>query len=151
MAGRRACRFSPFPVPILWRCSSASAHQRARPVRPGEEKPPSIVFIDEIDAVGRHARPGRRPHEREQTLNQLLVEMDGRQQQGVIIIAATNRRDILDPALLRPGRFDRQVGGYPDIKGREAILKVTRAARGRNCQTIAKTTGGFTGADLENL
>ncbi len=89
---------------------------------------PSIIFIDEIDAVGRHrgAGMGGGHDEREQTLNQLLVEMDGfGANEGVIIIAATNRPDILDPALLRPGRFDRQVTvGYPDLKGREAILKV---------------------------
>mgnify|MGYP000656655092 CR=1 FL=1 len=120
---------------------------------------PSIIFIDEIDAVGRHrgAGMGGGHDEREQTLNQLLVEMDGfGANEGVIIIAATNRPDILDPALLRPGRFDRQVTvGYPDLKGREAILKVH--AKGKplgpdvNLSTIAKTTIGFTGADLENL
>ncbi len=120
---------------------------------------PSIIFIDEIDAVGRHrgAGMGGGHDEREQTLNQLLVEMDGfGNNEGVIIIAATNRPDILDPALLRPGRFDRQVYvGMPDIKGREAILKVH--AKGKildaevNLSTLAKTTAGFTGADLENL
>mgnify|MGYP000779200680 CR=1 FL=1 len=120
---------------------------------------PSIIFIDEIDAVGRHrgAGMGGGHDEREQTLNQLLVEMDGfGANEGVIIIAATNRPDILDPALLRPGRFDRQVTvGYPDLKGREAILKVH--AKGKplgpdvDLNTIAKTTIGFTGADLENL
>ncbi|GHU60139.1 ATP-dependent zinc metalloprotease FtsH [Clostridia bacterium] len=120
---------------------------------------PSIIFIDEIDAVGRHrgAGMGGGHDEREQTLNQLLVEMDGfGSNEGVIIIAATNRADILDPALMRPGRFDRQVYvGLPDIKGREAILRVH--ARGKpldrevELATIAKTTGGFTGADLENL
>lgn len=120
---------------------------------------PSIIFIDEIDAVGRHrgAGLGGGHDEREQTLNQLLVEMDGfTGNESVIVIAATNRRDILDPALLRPGRFDRQiVVGYPDIKGREEILKVhTRnkpLAPDVNLKTIAKTTVGFTGADLENL
>ena len=120
---------------------------------------PSIVFIDEIDAVGRQrgAGLGGGHDEREQTLNQLLVEMDGfGANPGVIIIAATNRRDILDPALLRPGRFDRQIlVGYPDIKGREEILKVhTRnkpLAPDVNLKTIASTTAGFTGADLENL
>lgn len=120
---------------------------------------PSIIFIDEIDAVGRHrgAGLGGGHDEREQTLNQLLVEMDGfSDNEGIIIIAATNRRDILDPALLRPGRFDRQiVVNYPDIKGREDILKVhTRnksLAPDVNLKTIAKTTAGFTGADLENL
>lgn len=121
---------------------------------------PAIIFIDEIDAVGRK-RGGSGMSgghdEREQTLNQLLVEMDGfGANEGVIIIAATNRPDILDPALLRPGRFDRQVTvGYPDLKGREAILKVH--AKGKplgpdvDLNTIAKTTIGFTGADLENL
>ena len=120
---------------------------------------PSIIFIDEIDAVGRQrgAGLGGGHDEREQTLNQLLVEMDGfSENQGIIIIAATNRRDILDPALLRPGRFDRQiVVNYPDIKGREEILKVhtrnKKLASDVNLSTIAKTTAGFTGADLENL
>ena len=120
---------------------------------------PSIVFIDEIDAVGRQrgAGLGGGHDEREQTLNQLLVEMDGfGANTGVIIIAATNRRDILDPALLRPGRFDRQIlVGYPDVKGREAILKVHTRNKplGPDVEldTIAKTTVGFTGADLENL
>ena len=123
-----------------------------------KEKAPCIVFIDEIDAIGKK-RDGQigGNDEREQTLNQLLVEMDGfTGNESVIVIAATNRRDILDPALLRPGRFDRQiVVGYPDIKGREEILKVhTRnkpLAPDVNLKTIAKTTVGFTGADLENL
>ena len=120
---------------------------------------PCIIFIDEIDAVGRQrgAGLGGGHDEREQTLNQLLVEMDGfGANEGVIMIAATNRPDILDPALMRPGRFDRQVTvGYPDIKGREAILKVH--ARNKpiapdvDLRTIAKSTAGFTGADLENL
>ena len=120
---------------------------------------PSIIFIDEIDAVGRHrgAGMGGGHDEREQTLNQLLVEMDGfGANEGVIVIAATNRPDILDPALLRPGRFDRQVTvGYPDVKGREDILKVH--ARNKplapdvDLHQIAATTVGFTGADLENL
>ena len=120
---------------------------------------PCIVFIDEIDAVGRHrgAGMGGGNDEREQTLNQLLVEMDGfGANEGVIIIAATNRPDILDPALLRPGRFDRLVYvGAPDIKGREEILKVH--SRGKplapdvKLSEIAKTTVGFTGADIENL
>lgn len=120
---------------------------------------PSIIFIDEIDAVGRHrgAGLGGGHDEREQTLNQLLVEMDGfTGNEGIIIIAATNRRDILDPALLRPGRFDRQiVVGYPDVKGREAILRVHTRTKPLgpdvDLATIAKTTAGFTGADLENL
>jgi len=120
---------------------------------------PCIIFIDEIDAVGRQrgAGFGGGHDEREQTLNQLLVEMDGfGVNEGVIMLAATNRPDILDPALMRPGRFDRQIAvGLPDIKGREAILKVH--ARGKpfaadvNLNTVAKSTAGFTGADLENL
>ncbi len=120
---------------------------------------PSIVFIDEIDAVGRQrgAGLGGGNDEREQTLNQLLVEMDGfGTNEGVIVMAATNRPDILDRALLRPGRFDRQITvNYPDVKGREEILKVH--SRGKplgpdvNLKTIAKSTAGFTGADLENL
>ena len=120
---------------------------------------PAIIFIDEIDAVGRQrgAGLGGGHDEREQTLNQLLVEMDGfGTNEGVIVIAATNRPDILDKALLRPGRFDRQITvNYPDVKGREEILKVH--SRGKplgpdvNLATIAKSTAGFTGADLENL
>ena len=120
---------------------------------------PCIIFIDEIDAVGRQrgAGLGGGHDEREQTLNQLLVEMDGfGANEGVIMIAATNRPDILDPALMRPGRFDRQiVVNYPDIKGREAILRVH--AKGKplapdvDLAVIAKSTAGFTGADLENL
>ena len=120
---------------------------------------PCIIFIDEIDAVGRQrgAGLGGGHDEREQTLNQLLVEMDGfGANEGVIMIAATNRPDILDPALMRPGRFDRQVMvGYPDIKGREEILRVyakgTPLAPDVVLSTIAKSTAGFTGADLENL
>ena len=120
---------------------------------------PAIIFIDEIDAVGRQrgAGLGGGHDEREQTINQLLVEMDGfEDNDSVIVMAATNRRDILDPALLRPGRFDRQIlVGYPDVKGREAILKVhTRnkpLAPDVDLETIAKSTVGFTGADLENL
>ena len=120
---------------------------------------PAIIFIDEIDAVGRQrgAGLGGGHDEREQTLNQLLVEMDGfGSNEGVIVMAATNRPDILDRALLRPGRFDRQITvNYPDVKGREEILKVH--SRGKslgpdvNLATIAKSTAGFTGADLENL
>ena len=120
---------------------------------------PCIIFIDEIDAVGRHrgAGLGGGHDEREQTLNQLLVEMDGfGVNEGIIIIAATNRPDILDPALLRPGRFDRQVVvDVPDVAGREAILKVHTRGKplGRDVRldVLAKTTIGFTGADLENL
>ena len=121
--------------------------------------PASIVFIDEIDAVGRHrgAGLGGGHDEREQTLNQLLVDMDGfGAHEGIIVMAATNRPDILDPALLRPGRFDRQITvNYPDIKGREEILHVH--ARGKkfedevDFEKIAQTTAGFTGADLQNL
>lgn len=120
---------------------------------------PAIIFIDEIDAVGRQrgAGLGGGHDEREQTLNQLLVEMDGfGANEGVIVMAATNRPDILDKALLRPGRFDRQITvNYPDVKGREEILKVH--SRGKplgpdvNLGTIAKSSSGFTGADLENL
>ncbi|MBR5313815.1 MAG: ATP-dependent zinc metalloprotease FtsH [Clostridia bacterium] len=119
----------------------------------------SIIFIDEIDAVGRHrgAGLGGGHDEREQTLNQLLVEMDGfGSNEGVIVIAATNRPDILDPALLRPGRFDRQVTvNYPDLKGREAILQVHSRnkpfEKDVDLKKVAQTTVGFTGADLANL
>ncbi|MBQ8858776.1 MAG: ATP-dependent zinc metalloprotease FtsH, partial [Clostridia bacterium] len=123
------------------------------------KNPASIIFIDEIDAVGRHrgAGLGGGHDEREQTLNQLLVEMDGfGTHQGIIVMAATNRPDVLDPALLRPGRFDRQVTvNYPDIKGREEILRVH--AKGKpfeetvSFRKIAQMTVGFTGADLSNL
>ena len=120
---------------------------------------PCIIFIDEIDAVGRHrgAGLGGGHDEREQTLNQLLVEMDGFEaNEGVILIAATNRPDVLDPALLRPGRFDRQVVvPIPDLKGREAILKVhtrrTPLAESVDLSILARGTPGFSGADLENL
>lgn len=120
---------------------------------------PAIVFIDEIDAVGRKrgAGLGGGHDEREQTLNQLLVEMDGfGVNEGVIVVAATNRADILDPALLRPGRFDRQVVvGRPDVKGRESILKVHAKGKPLNedvdLKVVARTTPGFTGADLANL
>ncbi len=120
---------------------------------------PSIIFIDEIDAVGRHrgAGLGGGHDEREQTLNQLLVEMDGfGVNEGTIVLAATNRADILDPALMRPGRFDRQVYvGYPDKKGREEILKVHAKNKPLgpdvDLSVVAKSTYGFTGADLENL
>jgi len=123
------------------------------------KSPASIVFIDEIDAVGRHrgAGLGGGHDEREQTLNQLLVEMDGfGSHDGIIVIAATNRPDILDPALLRPGRFDRQITvNYPDMKGREDILKVHARNKpfesGVDFHKVAQSTVGFTGADLANL
>ncbi|QYO68417.1 ATP-dependent zinc metalloprotease FtsH [Leptolyngbya sp. 7M] len=125
----------------------------------GKKNAPCIIFIDEIDAVGRHrgAGLGGGHDEREQTLNQLLVEMDGfESNDGVILMASTNRPDVLDPALLRPGRFDRQVVvGYPDVRGREGILKVhTRKIpldEGVDVNVIARGTPGFTGADLANL
>ena len=120
---------------------------------------PAIIFIDEIDAVGRKRGSGLGGghDEKEQTLNQLLVEMDGfARSEGIIVLAATNRPDILDPALLRPGRFDRQIHvGRPDVKGREEILKVhakgKRLAENVNLKTVARSTAGFTGADLSNL
>ena len=125
----------------------------------GKKHSPCIIFIDELDAVGRHrgAGLGGGHDEREQTLNQLLVEMDGfEDNESVIIIAATNRPDILDPALLRPGRFDRQVVvDRPDVKGREGILKVhvkkVHLAKDVSLSVIAKSTPGFSGADIENL
>ena len=125
----------------------------------GKKKAPCIIFIDEIDAVGRHrgAGFGGGNDEREQTLNQLLVEMDGFQSnEGVILIAATNRPDVLDPALLRPGRFDRHVVvPRPDIRGREGILRVytqkVPLSTDVNVSVLARSTPGFTGADLENL
>ena len=125
----------------------------------GKKNAPCIIFIDEIDAVGRHrgAGLGGGNDEREQTLNQLLVEMDGFETNaGVIIIAATNRPDVLDPALLRPGRFDRQVHvPLPDIIGREKILKVhmkqIKASKKIDARVIARGTPGFSGADLANL
>ena len=124
-----------------------------------KKQSPAIVFIDEIDAVGRQRGTGLGGghDEREQTLNQLLVEMDGfAANEGVVVLAATNRADVLDPALLRPGRFDRQVYvGLPDIKGREEILKVHARkkplAEDVSLSDVAKATSGFTGADLENL
>jgi cell division protease FtsH len=125
----------------------------------GKKSKPCLIFIDEIDAVGRHrfAGIGGGHDEREQTLNQLLVEMDGfNPNEGVILIAATNRPDVLDPALLRPGRFDRQITvDFPDVKGREKILQVhTRninLSKDAKLETIARSTPGFSGADLENL
>ncbi|MFR7992841.1 MAG: AAA family ATPase, partial [Lachnospiraceae bacterium] len=120
---------------------------------------PCIVFIDEIDAVARRRGTGMGGghDEREQTLNQLLVEMDGfSANEGIIVISATNRVDILDPAILRPGRFDRKVGvGRPDIKGRREILEIYARkkplADDVDLEQTAQTTAGFTGADLENL
>jgi cell division protease FtsH len=125
----------------------------------GKKQAPCIIFIDEIDAVGRHrgAGLGGGHDEREQTLNQLLVEMDGFEaNEGVILIAATNRPDVLDPALLRPGRFDRRVVvPRPDVRGREEILRVhsrrVPLADGVNIEKLARSTPGFSGADLENL
>lgn len=125
----------------------------------GKKNAPCIIFLDEIDAVGRHrgAGLGGGHDEREQTLNQLLVEMDGfESNEGVILISATNRPDVLDPALLRPGRFDRQVVvPVPDVRGRESILKVhtkkTRIGDDVDLSVIARGTPGFTGADLENM
>ncbi|MCB0355350.1 MAG: AAA family ATPase, partial [Bdellovibrionales bacterium] len=125
----------------------------------GKKNAPCIIFIDEIDAVGRHrgAGMGGGHDEREQTLNQLLVEMDGfESNEGVILIAATNRPDVLDPALLRPGRFDRRVVvPRPDLNGRIGILKVhtrkTPLAEDVNLEVIARGTPGFSGADLEIL
>src|SRR2546428_6218569 len=125
----------------------------------GKKHAPCIIFIDEIDAVGRHrgAGLGGGHDEREQTLNQLLVEMDGfESNDGVILIAATNRPDVLDPALLRPGRFDRQVGvARPDVKGREEILRVHARriplAPDVDLKVLARGSPGFSGADLANL
>jgi cell division protease FtsH len=125
----------------------------------GKKNAPCIIFIDEIDAVGRHrgAGLGGGHDEREQTLNQLLVEMDGFEtNEGVILIAATNRPDVLDPALMRPGRFDRQVVvGRPDVRGREEIIKVhvRKIPLGPDVElsVIARATPGFSGADLANL
>src|SRR5881296_1986863 len=124
----------------------------------GKKSAPCIIFIDEIDAVGRHrGRVGGGHDEREQTLNALLVEMDGFDtQEGVIIIAATNRPDVLDPALLRPGRFDRQITvNLPDVVGREEILKVhareVKLGKDVDMKVIARGTAGFSGADLANL
>jgi cell division protease FtsH len=125
----------------------------------GKAHAPCIIFIDEIDAVGRHrgAGLGGGHDEREQTLNQLLVEMDGfESNEGVILIAATNRPDVLDPALLRPGRFDRQiVVDAPDLRGREGILRVhlrkVPVADDVNVTTLARGTPGMSGADLANL
>lgn len=160
VAGEAGCPFFPISGSDFVEMFVGVGASRVRDLfEQAKKNAPSIIFIDEIDAVGRHrgAGLGGGHDEREQTLNQLLVEMDGfTGNESVIVIAATNRRDILDPALLRPGRFDRQiVVGYPDIKGREEILKVHMRnkplAPDVNLKTIAKTTVGFTGADLENL
>ncbi len=160
VAGEAGCPFFPISGSDFVEMFVGVGASRVRDLfEQAKKNSPSIVFIDEIDAVGRHrgAGLGGGHDEREQTLNQLLVEMDGfTGNESVIVIAATNRRDILDPALLRPGRFDRQiVVSYPDIKGREEILKVHTKNKPLGpdvvLKTIAKTTVGFTGADLENL
>lgn len=160
VAGEAGCPFFPISGSDFVEMFVGVGASRVRDLfEQAKKNAPSIIFIDEIDAVGRQrgAGLGGGHDEREQTLNQLLVEMDGfTGNESVIVIAATNRRDILDPALLRPGRFDRQiVVSYPDIKGREEVLKVhTRnkpLAPDVNLKTIAQTTVGFTGADLENL
>lgn len=160
VAGEAGCPFFPISGSDFVEMFVGVGASRVRDLfEQAKKNAPAIVFIDEIDAVGRHrgAGLGGGHDEREQTLNQLLVEMDGfTGNESVIVIAATNRRDILDPALLRPGRFDRQiVVSYPDIKGREEILKVHTKnkplAPDVELKTIAKTTVGFTGADLENL
>lgn len=160
VAGEAGCPFFPISGSDFVEMFVGVGASRVRDLfEQAKKNSPAIIFIDEIDAVGRHrgAGLGGGHDEREQTLNQLLVEMDGfTGNENIIIIAATNRRDILDPALLRPGRFDRQVVvGYPDIKGREEILmvhtKTKPLAPDVNLKTIAQTTAGFTGADLENL
>lgn len=160
VAGEAGCPFFPISGSDFVEMFVGVGASRVRDLfEQAKKNASSIIFIDEIDAVGRQRGTGLGGghDEREQTLNQLLVEMDGfTGNESVIVIAATNRRDILDPALLRPGRFDRQiVVSYPDIKGREEVLKVhTRnkpLAPDVNLKTIAQTTVGFTGADLENL
>lgn len=160
VAGEAGCPFFPISGSDFVEMFVGVGASRVRDLfEQAKKNAPAIIFIDEIDAVGRQRGTGLGGghDEREQTLNQLLVEMDGfTGNESVIVIAATNRRDILDPALLRPGRFDRQIFvSYPDIKGREAVLKVhTRnkpLAPDVNLKTIAKSTVGFTGADLENL
>ncbi|MCI5910464.1 MAG: ATP-dependent zinc metalloprotease FtsH [Oscillospiraceae bacterium] len=160
VAGEAGCPFYPISGSDFVEMFVGVGASRVRDLfNQAKKNAPAIIFIDEIDAVGRQrgAGLGGGNDEREQTLNQLLVEMDGFSgKESVIVIAATNRRDILDPALLRPGRFDRQVVvGYPDVKGREAILKVhTRnkpLAPDVDLRVIAQSTAGFTGADLENL
>lgn len=160
VAGEAGCPFFPISGSDFVEMFVGVGASRVRDLfEQAKKHAPAIIFIDEIDAVGRHrgAGLGGGHDEREQTLNQLLVEMDGfTGNESVIVIAATNRRDILDPALLRPGRFDRQiVVGYPDVKGREEILKVHSKNKpigpDVDLGIIAKTTQGFTGADLENL
>ncbi len=160
VAGEAGCPFFPISGSDFVEMFVGVGASRVRDLfEQAKKHAPSIIFIDEIDAVGRHrgAGLGGGHDEREQTLNQLLVEMDGfTGNESVIVIAATNRRDILDPALLRPGRFDRQiVVGYPDVKGREEILKVHAKnkplAPDVDLKVIAQTTQGFTGAGLENL
>ncbi len=160
VAGEAGCPFFPISGSDFVEMFVGVGASRVRDLfEQAKKHAPAIIFIDEIDAVGRHrgAGLGGGHDEREQTLNQLLVEMDGfTGNENVIIIAATNRRDILDPALLRPGRFDRQiVVGYPDVKGREEILKVHAKNKPLSpdvdLKIIAQTTQGFTGADLENL
>ncbi len=160
VAGEAGCPFFPISGSDFVEMFVGVGASRVRDLfEQAKKNAPAIIFIDEIDAVGRHrgAGLGGGHDEREQTLNQLLVEMDGfTGNESVIVIAATNRRDILDPALLRPGRFDRQIlVNYPDIKGREEILKVHTRNKPLGpdvvLKTIAKTTVGFTGADLENL
>ena len=160
VAGEAGCPFFPISGSDFVEMFVGVGASRVRDLfEQAKKNAPAIIFIDEIDAVGRQRGTGLGGghDEREQTLNQLLVEMDGLTgNESIIVIAATNRRDILDPALLRPGRFDRQiVVNYPDIKGREEILKVHTKNKPLgpdvNLSTIAKTTVGFTGADLENL
>ena len=160
VAGEARVPFLPSPAPISWKCLVGVGASRVRDMfEQGKKNAPCLIFIDEIDAVGRHrgAGLGGGNDEREQTLNQLLVEMDGFEtNEGVILIAATNRPDVLDPALLRPGRFDRQVVvPYPDVLGREKILKVhlrkVPLAPDVNPRVIARGTPGFSGADLANL
>lgn len=160
VAGEAGCPFFPISGSDFVEMFVGVGASRVRDLfEQAKKHSPAIIFIDEIDAVGRHrgAGLGGGHDEREQTLNQLLVEMDGfTGNESVIVIAATNRRDILDPALLRPGRFDRQiVVGYPDVKGREEVLRVHAKnkplAPDVDLKIIAQTTQGFTGADLENL
>ena len=160
VAGEAGCPFFPISGSDFVEMFVGGGASRVRDLfEQAKKHAPAIIFIDEIDAVGRHrgAGLGGGHDEREQTLNQLLVEMDGfTGNESVIVIAATNRRDILDPALLRPGRFDRQiVVGYPDVKGREEILRVHAKNKPLgpdvDIKRIARTTQGFTGADLENV